>query len=154
VIKGTVSVGYPSQTSYVRCLALEDCPPEARRLSKDLAIGHEFEPEARVFETGGEDGVISNPQSMCGALASALWRPLIARPCVGLFGSPEIALRNGPIQIGAPYQRTGRVVCVGMTDKTEFAWMDTELHDAQGKLISEMRHLTRWMKVSSPLWKS
>jgi hypothetical protein len=26
--------------------------------------------------------------------------------------------------------------------------------DADGRLIAEMRHLNRWMKVSSPLWKA
>jgi hypothetical protein len=40
-----------------------------------------------------------------------------------------------------------------VTDKTEFVWVDSELTDASGRLIAEMRHLTRWMKGSSPLWK-
>ena len=153
VIKGTVSVGAPLQQSYVRALTLEDCAPETRRISKDLVIGRDFEPEDCLFENGGEDGLIRNPQTMYAALASARWRPLIARPSVGLFGSTEIALRNGPIRTHTPYTRTGRVVCVGMTDKTELAWMDSELRDGSGKLVAEMRHLTRWMKASSPLWK-
>jgi len=36
----------------------------------------------------------------------------------------------------------GRVVCVGVTDKTEFVWVDSELTDASGRLIAEMRRLT------------
>ena len=152
VIKGTVSVGNPKQTSYVRSLALEDSAPETRRITKDLVIGKEFEPED-VIAKNGDDGIVRDPQAMYGVMASGKWRPLIARPSVGLFGSTEIALRNGPIQVGVPYTRTGRVVCIGMTDKTEFGWMDTELRDETGKLIAEMRHLTRWMKASSPLWK-
>lgn len=153
VIKGTVSVGAPAQSSYVRTLSFENTPAETRRITKDLVIGKDYEPEIVTFENG-EDGIIRNPQNMYGALASGKWRPLIARPSVGLFGSTEIALRNGPIMTGVPYTRTGRVVCIGMTDKTEFAWMDSELRDASGKLIAEMRHLTRWMKASSPLWKA
>ena len=153
VIKGTVSVGAPQQQSYVRALALENSKPETRRITKDLVIGKDYEPEECVFKNG-EDGIIRDPQTMYGALASGRWRPLIARPSVGLFGSTEVALRNGPIHTDTPYRRTGRVVCIGMTDKTEFAWMDSELTDANGKLIAEMRHLTRWMKASSPLWKS
>jgi hypothetical protein len=45
------------------------------------------------------------------------------------------------------------VVAVGVTDKTEFVWVDTALTDQSGRLIAEMRHMTRWMKVSSPLWR-
>ena len=47
---------------------------------------------------------------------------------------------------------TGRVIGVGQSAKTEFAWYDSELHDSDGRLIAEMRHMTRWMKISSPLW--
>lgn len=153
VIKGTVSVGAPQEPPYVRTLPFDSNPPEARRIAKALTVGQDFEPED-VIAKNGEGGVVRDPQAMYGVLASGKWRPLIARPSVGLFGSTEIALRNGPILTDTPYTRTGRVVCVGMTDKTEFAWMDTELRDASGKLIAEMRHLTRWMKASSPLWKA
>lgn len=151
VIKGTVSVGAPRETSYVRSLPLENAPENARRITKDLVVGKDFAPETMIYETG-EDGIIRAPQSIYHAMATGEWRPLIARPSVGLFGATEIALRNGPIRLGAPYTRTGRVICVGQTDKTEFAWKASELHDENGKLIAEMRHLTRWMKASSPLW--
>jgi len=30
--------------------------------------------------------------------------------------------------------------------------VDSALTDEAGTTIAEMRHLTRWMKVSSPLW--
>ncbi len=153
VIKGTVSVGNPKEPSYVQTLPMESAPESARRITKDLVIGKEFEPEIVKSEAGDADGVVRAPQSMYHILATGEWRPLIARPSVGLFGSTEVALRNGPIRAGVPYTRTGRVICVGITDKTEFAWKASELRDESGKLIAEMRHLTRWMKASSPLWK-
>jgi hypothetical protein len=73
-------------------------------------------------------------------------------PAVGFFGATEVSLVNGPIRLGVPYRETGKVVCVGESPKTEFAWFDSALHDKNGTLIAEMRHMTRWMKVSSPLW--
>jgi len=51
-------------------------------------------------------------------------------------------------------RKTGKVICVGDSAKTEFAWFESFLHDQNGKLIASMRHLNRWMKVSSPLWKA
>lgn len=73
---------------------------------------------------------------------------------VGFFGASEIVLHNGPIRSGVPYRKTGKVICTGNSAKTEFAWFDSFLHDQDGQLIAEMRHLNRWMKVSSPLWKA
>jgi hypothetical protein len=101
----------------------------------------------------GEDGIVRDPSAMYRALMSNFLRGQIAQPAVGFFGATEIALCNGPIRTGAPYVKTGRVVSVGVTDKTEFVWVDTALTDEAGRLIAEMRHMTRWMKVSSPLWK-
>ena len=41
---------------------------------------------------------------------------------------------------------------VGASPKTEFAWFDSELSDETGRVVAEMRHMTRWMKASSPRW--
>jgi hypothetical protein len=56
------------------------------------------------------------------------------------------------VRTGVPYRKTARVVGVGASPKTEFAWFDSELADAAGRVVAEMRHMTRWMKVSSPRW--
>jgi hypothetical protein len=73
---------------------------------------------------------------------------------VGFFGATEINLKHGPIQLNHKYRRTGEVVCVGASSKTEFAWVDSRIEDVDtGKLVAEMRHMTRWMKVSSKRWK-
>jgi hypothetical protein len=153
VCKGTVSIGSPSTPNYVRSLPLESAPAGANRIVAGVKPGTELKRiDEFVFETG-EDGIVRDPQSMYGALMSNFLRGQIAQPAVGFFGATEVALRNGPIRTNTPYVKTGRVVCVGVTDKTEFAWVDSELTDSAGRLVAEMRHLTRWMKASSPLWK-
>ena len=153
VCKGTVSLGRPAAPAYVRSLTLENAPSGANRILKGLTVGAAT-PERRdfVFEADGQHGNIVNPAVMYTALNAGFPRDSIAQPSVGFFGATEIVLHNGPIVAGVPYRKTGTVVCVGASPKTEFAWVDSALHDADGRLIAEMRHLTRWMKVSSPLW--
>jgi len=154
VCKGTVSIGTPEAPSYVRGLGLEPAPEGANRIASGVRAGAELKKiEGYVLEEG-DDGIVRAPQSMFHALMSNFLRGQINQPAVGFYGATEVALRNGPIRSNHAYTKTGRVVCVGASDKTEFAWVDSELHDADGRLVAEMRHLTRWMKVSSPLWKS
>jgi hypothetical protein len=64
-------------------------------------------------------------------------RGQIAQPAVGFFGATEIQLRHWPIRTNTPYPKTGRVICVGVTDKTEFVWVESELTDVRGWLIAE-----------------
>jgi len=60
---------------------------------------------------------------------------------------------KGPILLDKTYKATGKVVAVGVTDKTEYAWVDSWLYDSKtGNKVADMRHMTRWMKASSPLW--
>jgi hypothetical protein len=156
VCKGTVAIGVPDALSYVRGLGLESAPEGTNRIASGVRPGTELR-KIEGFVVGsdeGENGIVLAPQAMFHALMSNFLRGQINQPAVGFYGATEVALRNGPIRIDHPYSKTGRVVCVGMSDKTEFAWVDSELHDADGRLVAEMRHLTRWMKVSSPLWKS
>ena len=106
-----------------------------------------------VVKEGGENGILHDPQFMYRALA--VFPPnVVTAPAIGFFGATEILLHNGPIRMESKYRKSGKVVFVGESPKTEFAWFDSFLHDANGKLIAEMRHMTRWMKVSSPLWAS
>jgi hypothetical protein len=153
VCKGTVSIGAPPTPNYVRGLPIENAPAGVNRIVAAAKPGDELKPiDDFVVETGA-DGLVRDPSAMYGALAAPFLRGQIAQPAVGFFGASEIRLVNGPIRTGVPYAKTGRVVGVGVTDKTEFVWVDSELTDAAGRRIAEMRHMTRWMKVSSPLWK-
>jgi hypothetical protein len=153
VAKGTVSIGSPPKPNYVRGLPLETAPAGANRIAAAVRAGTELKRLEGFVVERGEDGIVGDPQAMYGALMSNFLRGQIAQPAVGFFGATEIQLRNGPIRTGVPYVKTGRVASVGVTDKTEFVWVDSELTDESGRLVAEMRHMTRWMKVSSPLWR-
>jgi hypothetical protein len=153
VCKGTVSIGAPASPNYVRGLPMDSAPAGANRIAAGVTPGAELKQVDGFVVEHGEDGIMRDPSAMYGALMSNFLRGQIAQPAVGFFGATEIALRNGPIRTGVPYTKTGRVVAVGVTDKTEFVWVDTALTDESGRLIAEMRHMTRWMKVSSPLWR-
>ena len=71
----------------------------------------------------------------------------------GFFGATEIRNVDGPIKIGVPYKASGKLICVGASPKTEYFWYDSTLKEKEnGKVIAEMRHMTRFMKASSPLY--
>ena len=155
VCKGTVAVGNPAlSVPYVRSLPLENCPPDASRVLARMKPGMPIPTQnGYVVRDGGEDGAVLDPQMMYGALAMVPQKSVI-QPVVGFFGATEIVLHRGPIRIGEPYTKSGSIACVGASPKTEYAWFDSSLHDEKGRLIVEMRHMTRWMKISSPLWAS
>ncbi len=156
VCKGTVSVGDADAVPYIRGLPLESAPPGANRILADMVVGRDVpaKDDFRVkAEEADEDGVVREPHYMFRALQ--VFPPEVdVKGAVGFYGGTEIRLVNGPIRADTPYRKTGRVVAVCDSPKTEYAWFDSELTDADGRLIAEMRHMTRWMKVSSPLWKA
>jgi hypothetical protein len=154
VCKGTVAVGRPDAVPYVRGLPLENAPAGANRILRAMRPGMEVPAkDDYVAKEGGEaDGVIREPHAMFRVLQ--VFPPEVdVKPAVGFYGATEIRLVNGPIRVDTPYRKTGRVVAVCDSPKTEYAWFDSELTDADGRLVAEMRHMTRWMKASSPLWK-
>ncbi|HEY8573879.1 hypothetical protein [Phenylobacterium sp.] len=153
VCKGAVSVGRPDAVPYVRGLPLENAPADEIRILKAMTVGQEIGAKDDYVIPGdvGVDGIVSDPQQMHRAL-SVYTTGVELGPAVGFYGATEIALRAGPIRTGVPYRKTGRVVCVGASPKTEFAWFDSEFRDQDGRLIAEMRHMTRWMKASHPAW--
>jgi hypothetical protein len=149
VCKGTVSIGHPEAVSYVRSLPMANAAPGANRILSKLVPGEAL---ARVEmpPLGGENGVLRDPQQMYRALMMPA--PNVCKPSVGFFGATEILLRSGPIRTDVAYLKSGHVVCIGDSPKTEFAWVDSTLQDRSGTVIAQMRHMTRWMKSSSPLW--
>jgi len=154
VCKGTVAVGSPKATSYVRGLELENASSDLIRILSNMKPGMEITPiEEFVVREGGEDGEVRDPQEMYRAL-QVFPRGVNTAPAVGFFGATEVRLHAGPIKLGVPYRKAGKVISVGASPKTEFAWFDSSLTDKDGTVIAEMRHMTRWMKVSSPLWRA
>ena len=153
VCTGTVGVGRPEATPYVRSLELVNAGRDEIRILEAMTPGLELldKPDFVIKEGADPDGLVRDPQMMYRAMQP--YTPgVTVGDAVGFFGATEIALRAGPLRAGAPYRKTARVVCVGASPKTEFAWFDSELRDETGRLVAEMRHMTRWMKVSSPRW--
>ena len=151
VCKGTVSVGAPATPNYVRALPV-DAPRGELRILADLQTA-ELPRIAEFVVEHGEDGIVHDPSAMYGVLNMPQPPAAGAAGAVGFFGATEIQLRHGPIRTSVAYAKTGRVVGVGATEKTEFFWTDSELTDETGRVIAEMRHMARRMKASSPLWK-
>ena len=153
VAKGSLAVGKPSGTPYVSSLPLEQAKPGANRILSRMHVGAEIPADDNFIMAEGDNGIVRDPSEMFRALR-VVFPDLLNQPVVGFFGASEVVLHDGPIRSGVPYRKTGKVICVGDSNKTEFAWFESELHDKSGKLVASMRHLNRWMKVSSPLWKA
>jgi hypothetical protein len=152
VCKGTLSVGQLAATPYIRSLPLVSEAPGSGRILSRMRVGDEAPVEkAFTVPASDETDVLRDPVEMFRALRVD-FSSLVDYPAVGLYGATELTLHAGPIMTGVPYRKSGKVVCVGSSPKTEFAWFDSWLCDGEGALVAEMRHLTRWMKVSSPLW--
>lgn len=153
VCTGTVAVGHPDAVSYVRGLDLKNAARAEIRILEAMTPGLVMvdDPEFVVAEGADADGVIRDPQNMYRAMQP--YSPgVTVTDAVGFFGATEVRLHAGPIRAGVPYHKHATVVAVGASPKTEFAWFDTELRDPDGRLIADMRHMTRWMKVSSSKW--
>jgi len=73
---------------------------------------------------------------------------------VAFFGATEIKNINGPTQVDVSYIAKGKVACVGISRKTEYFWLDSTLEEKEtGKIVASMRHLNRYMKAGSSLYK-
>jgi len=169
--KGTASMGEPGEVSYLQSLELESAEPEELRILAGLKAGDEL-PSRDVLVTQetvdnalgtitdtldwykGDSpwgGAIVPPSVMYGALQVA---PAETPEAVGFFGATELRNINGPMKVGVPYRASGKLVCVGASPKTEFYWFDSCLEEKDsGKRVAEMRHMTRLMKASSPLYQ-
>jgi hypothetical protein len=154
VAKGTVACGSPAEPGYVRGLELVEAPRDQIRILAAMTPGlPTVEKDGFLVKAEGADadGVLRDPQEVYRALQP--YSPgVTVTDAVGFFGATEIRWRAGPVRTGVPYCKTARVVSVGASPKTEFAWFDSELTDAAGAVVADMRHMTRWMNVSSPLW--
>jgi len=174
VAKGSVSVGNPKEPSYIRATELHNADPDELRILAGCEAGQAL-PSVDVLMTQEEldksletitdpldwykgespwGGAIVNPSTMYHALMLTPQIPESQRlDAVGFFGATDIKLVNGPIKVGVPYQASGKFVCIGASPKTEYFWYDSVLKDEDEKVIAEMRHMTRFMKASSPLYE-
>jgi hypothetical protein len=169
--KGTVAVGEPGELPYVQAIELKNAEPEELHILAGLKAGDELpsrdvvitsEMVARSLETITDtlDWYKGNsPWGEAIAPPSLMHRAMMINPprtqeAVGFFGATELRNVNGPVKVNVPYRAGGKLACVGTSSKTEFYWVDTYLDEAEsGKRVAEMRHMTRLMKASSPLYQ-
>lgn len=169
--KGTASVGDPQEISYLRSLEFQNAEQDKLRILAGLRVGDELpsqdvtitqETVDKALETitdpldwyKGDSpwgGAIAPPSVMYGAMALSPPEPIEA---IGFFGGTEIRNVNGPVKVGVPYRASGKLACVGISAKTEYYWFDSCLEERDSGLrVAEMRHMHRFMKASSPLYK-
>ncbi|HEY33394.1 MAG TPA: hypothetical protein G4O10_09875 [Dehalococcoidia bacterium] len=168
---GTVAIGEPEEIPYVQAIELKNAEPGELRILAGLKVGDELpsrdvvitqEMVDRSLETitdtldwyKGDSpwgGAIAPPSLMHRAM---MINPERSQQAVGFFGATELRNVNGPVKVDAPYRAGGKLACLGTSAKTEFYWVDTYLDEVEsGKRVAEMRHMTRLMKASSPLYK-
>ena len=175
VCKGTVSVGSPDELSYLKALGLENAPPNELRILAGLKTGDELTPRDEVVITQEEVNraleTITDPLDWykgnspwggailpLATMQSALNIGFIGGgeyEAAAFYGATELRNVDGPVKVGVRYRTTGQIACVGASPKTEYAWIDSCLEEkGTGRKVAEMRHMTRWLKASSQLYRA
>ena len=170
VAQGTVSVGNPKEKSNVQAMELESSPREERRILKGLEVDYEMPPRDELAESTVQRKWVSFLEdSVDWHSGKSPWGNAIVPPSrqmqmmrftlsvhpqgVGFFGATEIRYLNGPVKADVTYQAKSKIIAVGVTSKTEYWWIDSQLYEkASNKLVAQMRHMTRYMKAGSPLY--
>ncbi len=170
VARGTVSVGNPKEKPYLQTLELESSQREDLRILKELEVGWEAPPHD-VLETKDavEKSLMNCEDTVEWYSGKSPWGPAlvplsrVARLMqvrvpfeargVAFYGASELRYVNGPVKADVPYQTKGKIIAVGVTSKTEYYWFESQLYEkASNKLVTTMRHMTRYMKAGSPLY--
>lgn len=171
VMEGTLAVGTPKVPTHLRAMQFKNSPQEELRILKGVKPGDVLkprEPIAIATEEETADWPSRLEEWMDWYKGNSPWNASIIPPSrlswmmqvypdwtlqgVPFYGATEIRFHNGPAKVNVPYTVKGRAVCVGAGGRTEFYWIQTELHEDNGKLIATMLHLHRLMKAGSPLY--
>lgn len=175
IMTGTISIGNPDEPSYLQAIELKNSPPEELRILEGFKVGDEVGP-ADVLIT--QDAAIKGLPGITDRLEyykeGTPWGNSILSPTasfgvmtmgtsdynktwdkgVPFFGATEIKYINGPIFVDMPYIAKGKIASAGVSRKTEYYWLDATLEDKKtGKLVASMRHMNRYMKAGSPVYK-
>ena len=177
IMTGTVSTGSPKEPSYLQGLELKNSKPEDLRILARHKVGDELPSEEilltqEVANSGlrritdqleyykGKDkspwgNAIIYPTAMFETMAFSFSRTSTDEfKAVPFYGATELRNINGPALVGVPYIAKGKYVCIGVSRKTEYFWLDSTLEEKEtGKIVASMRHLNRFMKAGSPLYK-
>lgn len=175
IATGTLALGEPDEPSYLQTLELKNSPPEELRILAGNKSGDEIPP--RDVETTQEQALKG-----LGAITDHLdyykgkspWGKSILSPTatfslmalgynqinigaskgVPFYGATEVKNIAGPVMVDTPYRITGKLASVGVSRKTEYFWVDAVLEEKEtGKKVASMRHMNRFMKAGSPLYK-
>ena len=171
VAEGTATFGSPPEPTALLRRPLDRFDAGELRMLAGIEPGRKFDPVSvrLAAETQAErlDRITENlpwysqpsPWGNSIATPAAMVQLLYAKSvetlrgnigsAVGLFGAIELRNINGPVRVETDYTVSGHVVAVGQSPKTEYMWFETQMDDASGKRIAEMRMLLRWMKASS-----
>lgn len=173
VCTGTAAVGDHSQSA-LRSSDLRPCDPAELKILTRVKPGQSLgsykalvTPD-RQFELY-DAGLISDPLDIyrngppsgdivaCpSTLVQQMWglpmaglQPLVG-PAVGLFGAIEVGHVNGPMILNQDYLIESEIVCVSQSPKTESLWFDSTAKNTEGKIVTTLRMMLRFMKAASP----
>jgi hypothetical protein len=175
VATGTVAVGEPKELSYIQSLDLKNSNPEDLRILAGYKVGDELRSRDILWtQKHVDDGLPAITDHLDYYKGKSPWGNSIISPtalyntmglrsysldaervqAVPFYGATEVRNINGPALVGVPYESTGKIVCVGVSKRTEYFWHDSFLREKEsGKLIISIRHMNRFMKAGSTLYK-
>jgi hypothetical protein len=177
IMTGTISIGSPKEPSYLQAVELKNSKPEDLRILARYKVGDEL-PSKEILLTQkaansgliritdqleyykGKDkspweNAIYYPTAMFEAMALGFERTSTDEfKAVPFYGATELRNINGPALVGVRYIAKGKFVCIGVSRKTEYFWLDSTLEEKEsGKIVASMRHLNRFMKAGSPFYE-
>jgi hypothetical protein len=168
--EGTVSMGNPGIKTHLEAMELTSSPKDERRILKDLDVGWEMPPVDCIVKHEDLKNRLSNLEDTIdwyidkspwglaivppsGVVGLLRLRPPWEVKGVGFFGANEVRYVNGPVKVDTPYIAKGKVIAIGVTNKTEYYWHDSQLFEkTTNKLVATMRLMLRFMKAGSPLY--
>ena len=175
IMTGTISIGNPKELAYLQSLELKNSKPEELRILEGYKVGDEYGPEeVLVTQEAAIKGFPSITDRLEYYKGKSPWGNSILSPTasfgamtmgltaynktwdkgVPFFGATEVRYINGPILVDVSYIAKGKIASAGVSSKTEYYWLDATLEEKEtGKLVASMRHMNRYMKVGSPVYK-
>lgn len=174
VATGTAAVGEPKELSYLQNIELKNSNPEELRILAGMKVGDDLNPkEVLISQEDANEGLKMITDHLDYYKGNSPWGKSILSPTaifltmslnsnildtardqgVPFYGATEIRNINGPVMVGVPYEATGKVICAGVSRKTEYYWYEAILKEKEGgKEVVSLRQMNRYMKAGSPFY--
>ncbi|MFW9987124.1 MAG: hypothetical protein ACFFC3_00520 [Candidatus Odinarchaeota archaeon] len=174
VATGTAAIGEPKELSYLQNIELKNSKPEDLRILAGMKIGDDLNTkDVLISQEDANEGLKTITDHLDYYKGNSPWGNSILSPTaifwtmslnskildiartqgVPFYGATEIRNINGPVMVGVPYEATGKVICAGVSRKTEYYWYDAILKEKEeGKPVASLRQMNRYMKAGSPLY--